>query len=99
MWLAHAAGGVRRAKRTHSYEEWLADCVACGHDGLAATAAAALGRIGRGDPDRVAAAVDRVGPEWRRLVFWGLIGLDRAKAENTADDELDRLSLTVTSAQ
>jgi hypothetical protein len=84
MWLAQAAGGIRRSRRTHSYEEWLARCVADGHDGLAATAAAALGRIGRGDPDLVAAAVDRVGPEWRRLAFWGLIGLDRARAEDTA---------------
>jgi hypothetical protein len=99
MWLAHAAGGMRRSRRTHSYEEWLSRCVTSGHDGLAATAAAALGRIGRGDVDLVAAAVDRVGPEWRRLAFWGLIGLDRARAEDTADDQLDRLLLTSTSAQ
>jgi hypothetical protein len=99
MWLAQAAGGIRRSQRTHSYEEWLAQCVVDGHDGLAATAAAALGRIGRGDPGPVAAAVDRVGAEWRRLVFWGLIGLDRAKAEDTADDELDRLLLAAATAQ
>lgn len=99
IWLAQAAGGIRRSRRTHSYEEWLAQCVADGHDGLAATAAAALGRIGRGDTDLVAAAVDRVGPEWRRLAFWGLIGLDRARAEDTADDELDRLLLATTAAQ
>ena len=91
MWLAQAAGGIRRSRRIHRYEEWLARCVADGHDGLAATAAAALGRIGRGDSDLVAAAVDRVGPEWRRLAFLGLIGLDRTRAEETADDELDRL--------
>jgi hypothetical protein len=99
MWLAQAAGGVRRSRRRHSYEAWLARCTADGHDGLAATAAAALGRIGRGDPDLVAAAVDRVGPEWRRLAFWGLIGLDRARAEDTADDELDRLLLAAATAQ
>jgi hypothetical protein len=99
MWLAQAAGGVGRSRRSHSYEDWLARCTADDHDGLAATAAAALGRIGRGDPDLVAAAVDRVGPEWRRLAFWGLIGLDRARAENTADDELDRLLLAAVIAQ
>jgi hypothetical protein len=93
IWLAHAAGGVKRATRRHDYEDWLARCVADGHDGLAATAAASLGRIGRGDADLVASAVERVGPEWRRLVFWGLIGLDRARAESTADDELDRMLL------
>ncbi|MGH3712658.1 MAG: reverse transcriptase domain-containing protein [Micromonosporaceae bacterium] len=102
MWLAQAAGGVRRSRRAHRYEDWLVQCTADGHDGhdgLAATAAAALGRIGRGDPDMVAAAVERVGPEWRRLAFWGLIGLDRARAEDTADDELDRLLLAVAAAQ
>jgi Reverse transcriptase (RNA-dependent DNA polymerase) len=93
MWLAQAAGSVRRSRRRHVFEDWLAKCVADGHDGLAATAAAALGRIRRGDPDLVAAAVEQVGPEWRRLAFWGLIGLDRARAEDIADDELDRLLL------
>ncbi|MCG5216158.1 hypothetical protein MBA17_23115 [Streptosporangium sp. KLBMP 9127] len=96
MWLAQAAGGVGRSQRKHSYEDWLARSAVSGHDGLAATAAAALGRIGRGDSDLVAAAVDRVGPEWRRLAFWGLIGIDRARAEDTADDELDRLLLAAT---
>jgi hypothetical protein len=99
MWLAHATGGIRRSKRKHSYEDWLATCVADGHDGLAATAAAALGRIGRGDRDLVASAVERVGPEWRRLAYWGLIGLDRARAETTADDALDRLLLAAAAAQ
>lgn len=99
MWLADAAGGVRRSRSRHRYEDWLAECAADGHDGLAATAAAALGRIGRGDPDLVAATVERVGPEWRRLAFWGLIGLDRARAESTADDELDRLLLTAAAPQ
>ena len=42
------------------------------------------------------AAVDRVSPGWRTLVFWGLIGLDRAKAQDVADDKLDRLLLEVT---
>jgi hypothetical protein len=93
MWIAQAAGGLRRSRSEHVYEDWLANCVASEHDGLAATAAAALGRIGRGDADQVAAAVERVGPEWRRLAFWGLSGLDRAKAESTADDALDRLIL------
>ncbi|MEU2610707.1 reverse transcriptase domain-containing protein [Micromonospora sp. NPDC007271] len=99
IWLAHAAGGVKRATQRHDYEDWLGRCVADGHDGLAATAAASLGRIGRGDVDLVAAAVDRVGPEWHRLAFWGLIGLDRARAESTADDELDRMLLAEAAEQ
>jgi hypothetical protein len=97
MWLAQAAGGIRRAGRTHRYEEWLVRSVAeSPHDGLAATAAAALGRLGRGDPDVVSAAIDRVGPAWRRLVFWGLIGLDREKAKDVADDKIDHILLAAT---
>lgn len=99
MWLAHVAGGVNRSQSRHRYEDWLAHCAAGSHDGLAATAAAALGRIGGIDSDIVATAVDRVGPEWRRLAFWGLTCLDRARAENTADDELDRLLLAAVTAQ
>ncbi len=97
MWLAQAAGGIRRSRQTHRYEEWLVRSVAeSPHDGLAATAAAALGRLGRGDADVVSAAIDRVGPAWRRLVFWGLIRLDRQKAEDVADDQIDHLLLAVT---
>jgi hypothetical protein len=97
MWLAQAAGGIRRSRRERPYERWLARSVAeSQHDGLVATAAAALGRLGRGDADVVASAIDRVAPSWRRLVLWGLIGLDRNKAEQVADDNIDRLLLSVT---
>ena len=97
MWLAQAAGEIRSARTVHPYEQWLIRSVAeSQHDGLVATAAAALGRLGRGDADVVAAAIDRVAPTWRLLVFWGLIGLDRQKAEDVADDQIDRLLLSVT---
>jgi hypothetical protein len=97
MWLAQAAGGVRRGSRSHAYEEWLTQQVANSpHDGVAATSAAALGRLGRGDPDVLAVAIDRVGPAWRTLVYWGLIGLDRRKAQDAADDKIDRLLLEAT---
>lgn len=97
IWLAQTAGSIRRSRARHHYEDWLADCVVSSpHDGLAATAAAALGRIGRGDPMLIMAAIDRVGPAWRTLAFWGLIGLDRGKALDVADDKLDRLLLEVT---
>lgn len=97
MWLAQAAGAIRRTGTVHPFEQWLNRSVAeSRHDGLAATAAAALGRLGRGDADIVAAAVDRVTPAWRSLVFWGLIGLDRQKARDTADDKIDHLLLAVT---
>lgn len=97
MWLAQAAGGIRRSRKVHPYEQWLEQSVAeSPHDGLAATAAAALGRLGRGNADIVVSAIDRVGPAWRRLVFWGLIGLDRQRAQDVADDKIDHLLLAVT---
>jgi Reverse transcriptase (RNA-dependent DNA polymerase) len=97
MWLAQAAGAILRTPTLHPYEEWLNQSVAeSRHDGLVATAAAALGRLGRGDADIVASAIDRVSPTWRRLVFWGLIGLDRQKAQDMANDKIDRLLLSVT---
>lgn len=97
MWLAQAAGGIQRSRKVHAYERWLEQSVAeSPHAGLAATAAAALGRLGRGDADIAASAIDRVGPAWRRLVFWGLVGLDRKKAQDVADDKIDHLLLTVT---
>ncbi|MBV9384555.1 MAG: hypothetical protein JO242_28325 [Streptosporangiaceae bacterium] len=97
MWLAQAAGAIRRTRTVHPYEEWLNQSVAeSQHDGLIATAAAALGRLGRGDADIMASAIDRVAPTWRRLVFWGLIGLDRQKAQDTANDKIDHLLLSIT---
>jgi hypothetical protein len=97
MWLAQAAGSISRSRTPHPNEDWLIRSVAeSQHDGLAATAAAALGRLGRGDAAVLAAAIDRVSPAWRSLVFWGLIGLDRQKAENVANDKIDRLLLSVT---
>jgi hypothetical protein len=96
IWLAEAAGRIQRTRTVHPYEEWLNKSVAeSRHDGLVATAAAALGRLGRGDADTVASAIDRVAPTWRRLVFWGLIGLDRQKAQGMADDRIDHLLLSV----
>jgi len=94
LWFAHVAADSGMDETPRPYEEWLQGCVIAGDPAVAATAAAALGQIGRGNADDVAAAIDRVGPEWRRLAFVGLIGLDRAKAEATADDALDRLLLT-----
>jgi hypothetical protein len=94
MWIAHVAGGLRRSARVRPYEKWLEDRTTDAHPGLAATAAAALGRIGRGDPALIAATVDRVGQEWRCLAFWGLARVDQKRATDTADDELDRLIIS-----
>ncbi|MFI8974258.1 hypothetical protein ACIGO9_15330 [Nocardia asteroides] len=94
LWFAHAAAHSGAEKTSQQYEQWLHHSVTTGTPAVAATAAAALGRIGRGDPDVVTAAIARVGSEWRRLAFVGLVGLDQAKADAVADDALDRLLLS-----
>jgi len=98
MWLAQAAGEVQRTQREQPYEVWLARSAAdVRHDGLAATAAGALGRLGRKtNANVVAATVDRVGEPWRQLAFWGLIGLDNTLADDVADNAIDRLLLSAT---
>ncbi|MGW4714311.1 hypothetical protein [Nocardia sp. NPDC004260] len=94
LWFAHVAAHSGVDETSQPYEQWLHHSVTTGAPAVAATAAAALGRIGRGDTEVVTAAIARVGPEWRRLAFVGLIGLDQAKAHATSDDALDRLLLT-----
>ena len=99
MWIADVAGGVRRAREEHKYESWLHDCARGTHPGLAATASAALGRLGRGDADLVAQSVDRVPVEWRTLAFWGLIGVDPDLAGDVSDGMLERQLLDAAAAQ
>ena len=74
---------------------WLSDCVSSAPDCVAATAAASLGQLSYGESDSLAAALVRVGPEWRSLVLWGLGQLDPAKAADVADNKLDRLVLGI----
>lgn len=97
MWIAHALGYVRRQREPGNrvHLEWLAQCVEEGPDGLAATAAATLGQLQYGDPELVAAAVDRLGPEWRQLALWGLHKLAPEKADESADNELDRIMIEI----
>jgi hypothetical protein len=98
MWLAQAAGELPRTRREQTYERWLTKCVSeSHHDGLTATAAASLGRLGRKkNADVVAAAVERVSAPWKRLAFWGILGLDSALADRVADDGIDRLLIAAT---
>jgi hypothetical protein len=94
MWIADIAGGLRRARDTHRYEEWLHECIRSDHPGLAATAAAAIGRIGRGDRASIAECVEKAEPEWRTLAYWGLVGVDADLAERVAENKIDRQLLT-----
>lgn len=98
MWLADAAGSVRRGKGDHSHYDWLAECVSSAPAPLAATAAAAMGRLGLGKLDLLAGALDRVGPAWRSLVFWGLAQMDASAADGNAEDQIERLMVKAVEA-
>jgi Reverse transcriptase (RNA-dependent DNA polymerase) len=98
MWLAEAAGGVRRAPKNlrrapknPSHYDWLAWCVEHAQPPLAATAAASLGSLRVGRVKLLEGALDRVGEAWRPLVLWGLAQLDMDAATACADSKLDRI--------
>lgn len=93
VWLAEAAGSIRPAKTEHSHYAWLQDCLSDPNPVLAATAAAALGRLRRGDVAKLTAALDQVGPTWRSLVLWGLAQIDLELALTVAEDKIERLLL------
>lgn len=90
MWLAEAAGQVRPSADRPLYR-WLVECVASAPAPLAATAAAAIGRLGLPQPDALAAALDRVGPVWRGLALWALASVDPSHATECADSRLERI--------
>lgn len=96
MWISHALGYARRVRNPRSprYLDWLTEQVDRGPDCVAATAAVTLGRLNYGDASALAAALDRVGPEWRHLVLWGLDKLDPGLAAESADSQLDRVFLS-----
>ncbi|WP_404430697.1 RNA-directed DNA polymerase [Microbacterium lacus] len=91
MWIAHAAGSIRATQTPHRYYQWLNECVIGAEPPLAATAAAALGRLKRGDVDVMRQALDRVSPAWRPLVYWGLARQDLAAAADSANDRFEQI--------
>lgn len=94
MWIAHAAGKLRRrVSEPQRYFDWLDECLESKHDGLVATAATSLGRLRLGDRDKLARALDSVGPQWRSSVLWALGRVDLDLARDLADSDLDRIML------
>ncbi|MFI2563561.1 RNA-directed DNA polymerase [Paenarthrobacter sp. NPDC018779] len=93
VWLAEAAGNIRPAKTEYKHYAWLQECVTGQNPALAATSAAAVGRLSRGDVGKLTAALDRVGPSWRSLVIWGIAKTDLPTAESVAEDQLERVLL------
>lgn len=98
MWLAEAAGRVRLSEAERPLHAWLKSCVESGSAPIAATAAAAMGRLGLKEPELLARALDRVGPEWRDLVLWGLAMIDARGAETYEESKMDRLLIAATAA-
>ncbi|WP_426594407.1 RNA-directed DNA polymerase [Cellulomonas sp. McL0617] len=94
LWLVDAAGSVRGSRPSRRHLEWLSECVVSGSDAVAATAAASLGRLQRGDGHLIKERLDRLGEEWRQLALWGLGQLEIGLARDAAEHELDRILLT-----
>ena len=92
LWLAHTAGRLRPAPGD-DLAQWLTELVHDGRDALAATAGAALGRRGEGDPAALARRLEHIAREWRSLLLYGLGLLAPALAVDTSDSDLDRLLL------
>jgi hypothetical protein len=95
IWLADAAGSIRAARTDPPHYAWLRSCLQDAEPALAATAASALGRLGRADTGEIKAALDGVGPVFKPLVLWSLSRVDAPLAEALADDRLERILVEV----
>ncbi|MCC2333949.1 hypothetical protein [Cellulomonas wangsupingiae] len=91
IWIAYVAGFLRGSQASRPHVRWLHWAVEHGRDAVAAHAAAALGSIGRGDPETLAMGVGRVGPVWRSLALWGLARISTQLAEEVAEDGIERV--------
>jgi hypothetical protein len=94
VWVAYAAGALRGSRTTRAHVVWLEEAVSEGKGAIAAHSALSLARLGHGDPQVIAAAVDRVARPWRSLVFFSLCEANPELAAGVADNELDRLLLS-----
>lgn len=90
LWIAETAGAIRKSNRRRAHYDWLEQCIESPHSGLAATAAAAVSRIGIGDAARIAEATERIASEWKPLAVWALARIDNDFALATCDSELER---------
>ncbi|WP_447653031.1 RNA-directed DNA polymerase [Microbacterium sufflavum] len=91
VWLAEACGSLRAVRGDSSHYGWLVRCVATAEPALAATAAAALARLNRGEFSHIVMALDQVGPVWRPLVMWALGKIDGELARSVCDDRIDHM--------
>lgn len=90
VWLAEAAGTIWPARTDQHHYSWLRSCIADPNPALAATAAASLSKLRRGDVKQLGAALDRVGDAWRSLVLWGMATTDPDEAKAASEDRMER---------
>jgi hypothetical protein len=91
IWLAEAAGRIRRAKRGYKHYDWLRECLAHQEPALRAAAAVALARLRLASAGELQALLDGVGPAWRTLVLWAIAIVDPDVAEAAAEDKIERI--------
>ncbi|MFC8681931.1 hypothetical protein ACFT30_10445 [Microbacterium ureisolvens] len=96
IWIAHVAGYLRGSRMSRPHVAWLTEQVTSGTDAVAAHAAAALGNIGRADPEGLLAGVSRLSPVWRSLALWGLARVSAELASEVADDGIERILVGTT---
>ncbi|WP_177220358.1 reverse transcriptase domain-containing protein [Agrococcus baldri] len=95
-WLAEAAGWLRSAGVDREYHRWLRNLLMSERSGLAAVAAASMGRLGIANVSELQRLLDAVHPAWRHLVLWGLAKQDGAAAMSVAEDMLERSLVAAT---
>lgn len=91
IWIAYVAGHLRGSRASRPHVKWLHRAVMSAPDAVAAHAAAALGNIGRVDPEVLVAGVGRIGPVWRSLALWGLARISAQLAEEVADGGIEHI--------
>ncbi len=91
IWLAEAAGSIRRAKREYAHYGWLRGCLKHADPALRAAAASAVARLRLAKAAELRPLLDGIGPAWRTLLLWAIAVMDTDAAEAAADDKIERI--------
>lgn len=92
MWIADAAGSIVASNnRDRPLYTWLTRQMDSASGPLAATCAAAAGRLEVGDTASLRDTAGNVGAAWRGLAFWGLAQFDPDAAVLAAENQAERM--------